>query len=164
MHPAAAVWRQEPDTNDRNRVENARPSGIFCDALRSFAGMLSSLEYPALPASLHSVISDVDGRGTNLSVFLFIVIADLLVLRGDLLDWQLPWSPQNTMPVCPATPWGPSPANSVAANRPKGLTWGTGDVMCCIKPLFGENLQCFSSNIPLPSCKDQWICDLFCLL
>jgi hypothetical protein len=65
MHPAAAVWRQEPDTNDRNRVENARSSGIFCDALRSFAGMLSSLEYPALPASLHPVMSDVDGRGTK---------------------------------------------------------------------------------------------------
>ena len=65
--------------------------------------------------------TDAAPSGTNLSVFLFIFIADLLVLRGDLLDWQLPWSRQNTMPVCPATPWDPSPANSVAANRPRGL-------------------------------------------
>lgn len=65
--------------------------------------------------------TDAAPSGTNLSVFLFIFIADLLVPRGDLLDWQLPWSRQNTMPVCPATPCGPSPANSVAANRPRGL-------------------------------------------
>ncbi|MEY4809436.1 MAG: hypothetical protein RLZZ206_3825 [Cyanobacteriota bacterium] len=103
-HPTAATWRQEPDTNYRNRVENARPIGFFCAALRSFAGILSYLEYLALPASLHPVIFDVDGRGTNLSVFLF--IADLLVPRCDLLDLQLPWSRQHTMPVCPATPWG----------------------------------------------------------
>jgi hypothetical protein len=41
--------------------------------------MLSFLEYLALPLSLQRVISDVDGRGTDLGVFLF--IADLLVLR-----------------------------------------------------------------------------------
>jgi hypothetical protein len=128
-HPAAAAWRQEPDTNYRNRVENARPIGFFCDALRSFAGMLSYLDTLALPASLHPVISDVDGRGTNLSVFLF--IADLLVPLGDLLDWRLPWSRQHTMPMCPATPWGPSPANLVVANRPRGLTQDTGDVLNC---------------------------------
>jgi hypothetical protein len=49
-------------------VENARPSGFFRDALRSFARMLPFLEHLALPASLHRVISEVDGRGTNLSV------------------------------------------------------------------------------------------------
>jgi hypothetical protein len=65
MHPAAAAWRQDFDTNDRNRVENARPSGFFRAALRSLAGMLSFLEYLALPASRHPVISDVDGRGTK---------------------------------------------------------------------------------------------------
>jgi hypothetical protein len=43
------------------------------------------------------VISDLDGRGTNLRMFLF--IADLLVPRGDLLDWHLPRSRQHTMPV-----------------------------------------------------------------
>jgi hypothetical protein len=47
-----AAWRQEPDTNYRTRVENARPSGFFRDALRSFARMLPFLEYLALPASL----------------------------------------------------------------------------------------------------------------
>jgi hypothetical protein len=108
---------------------DARPIGFFCDALRSSAGMLSYLETLALPASLHPVISDVDGRGTNLSVFLF--IADLLVPLGDLLDWQLPWSRQHTMPMCPATPWGPSPANLVVANRPRGLTRDTSDVINC---------------------------------
>lgn len=128
-HPTAAARRQEPDTNYRNRVENARPIGFFCAALRSFAEILSYPELLALPASLHPVIFDVDGRGTNLSVFLF--IADLLVPRCDLLDWQLPWSRQHTMPVCPATPWGTSPANSVAANRPRGLKRGTNDVICC---------------------------------
>ena len=71
-HPTAADWRQEPDTNYRNRAENARPIGFFCDALRSFARKLSYLEYLALPASLHPVIFDVDGRGTKLSVFLFV--------------------------------------------------------------------------------------------
>jgi hypothetical protein len=60
-------------------VENALPSGFFRDALRTYAGRLSFLEYLALPASLHRVISDVDGRGTDLSVFLF--SADLRVLR-----------------------------------------------------------------------------------
>jgi hypothetical protein len=43
---------KEPDANDRNRVENARPSGFFRDALRTYPGMLSFLEYLALPASL----------------------------------------------------------------------------------------------------------------
>ncbi|MGB7564771.1 MAG: hypothetical protein WBM08_08455 [Prochlorococcaceae cyanobacterium] len=51
----------EPDTNDSNRVENVRPSGFFHDAVRTFAGMLSCLEYLALPLSLQRMISDVDG-------------------------------------------------------------------------------------------------------
>ena len=79
----------EPDANYRNRVENARPSGFFRDALRTYAGMLSFLEYLALPSSLQRVISDVDGRGTDLGVFLF--LADLLVLRdGGCLILVLP--------------------------------------------------------------------------
>lgn len=78
-----------PGANYRNRVENARPSGFFRDALRTYAGMLSSLEYLALPPSVQRVISDVDGRGTDLGVFLF--IADLLVLRdGGCLILVLP--------------------------------------------------------------------------
>jgi len=80
---------KEPDANYRNRVENARPRGFFRDALRTYAGMLSFLEYLALPPSLQRVISDVDGRGTDLGVFLF--IADLLVLRdGGCLILVLP--------------------------------------------------------------------------
>jgi hypothetical protein len=51
--------------------------------------MLSFLEYLALPPSLQRVISDVDGRGTDLGVFLF--LADLLVLRdGGCLILVLP--------------------------------------------------------------------------
>ncbi len=79
---------KEPDANYRNRVENARPSGFFRDALRTYAGMLSFLDL-ALPPSLQRVISDVDGRGTDLGVFLF--IADLLVLRdgGRAATWPI---------------------------------------------------------------------------
>ncbi|MFS6827238.1 hypothetical protein [Cyanobium sp. ATX-6F1] len=55
---------KEPDSSYRNRIENARPTGFFRDAL---------------PHTLQAVIGDVDGRGTDLGVFLF--IADLLVLR-----------------------------------------------------------------------------------
>jgi hypothetical protein len=51
----------EPNANDRNRVENARPSGFFRDALRTYAGRLSFLEDLALPPSLQRVISDVYG-------------------------------------------------------------------------------------------------------
>ena len=87
MHPtapaAAAVYLppglKEPDGYYRNRIENARPSGFFRDALRTYAGMLSFLDWLALPPTLQRVIGDVDGRGTDLGVFLF--IADLLVLR-----------------------------------------------------------------------------------
>ena len=69
---------QEPDPSYRNRIENARPTGIYRDALRTYAGMLSFLHWQALPRSLQAVIGEVDGRGTVLGVFLF--LADLLVL------------------------------------------------------------------------------------
>jgi hypothetical protein len=56
----------EPNSNDRKRVENARPSGFFRDALCTYAGMLSFLEYLAQPPALQRVISDVNGRGDRL--------------------------------------------------------------------------------------------------
>jgi hypothetical protein len=55
------------------------PSGFFRDALRTFAGMLSASHWRELPPSLQAVVSDVDGLGTDLGVFL--ERADLLVLR-----------------------------------------------------------------------------------
>jgi hypothetical protein len=80
---------EEPDGSYRNRIENARPSGFFRDALRTYAGMLSSCHWLTLPPSLQACISDVDGRGTDLGVFLFIL--DLLVLRdGGVLIQVLP--------------------------------------------------------------------------
>ncbi|WP_233130158.1 DUF4055 domain-containing protein [Synechococcus sp. 1G10] len=80
---------KEPDSSYRNRIENARPTGFYRDALRTYAGMLSFLHWQALPHSLQAVIGDVDGRGTDLGVFLF--IADLLVLRdGGCLILVLP--------------------------------------------------------------------------
>lgn len=80
---------KDPDANYHNRVENARPSGFFRDALRTYPVMLSFLEYLALPPSLQRVISVVDERGTDLGVFLF--LADLLVLRdGGCLILVLP--------------------------------------------------------------------------
>jgi hypothetical protein len=80
---------QEPETSYQSRIENARPTGFFRDALRTYAGMLSCLHWQALPASLQSVLTDVDGQGTDLGVFLF--IADLLVLRdGGCLILVLP--------------------------------------------------------------------------
>lgn len=53
------------------------PSGFFRDALRTFAGMLSASHWRELPPSLQAVVSDVDGLGTDLGVFL--ERADLLV-------------------------------------------------------------------------------------
>ena len=50
-----------------------------CYALRTFAGMLSASHWSELPPSLQAVVSDVDGLGTDLGVFL--ERADLLVLR-----------------------------------------------------------------------------------
>ena len=70
---------REPESAYRRRVDAALPSGFFRDALRTFAGMLASSHWRELPASLQAVISDVDGCGTDLGVFL--EAADLLVLR-----------------------------------------------------------------------------------
>ena len=80
---------KEPEAAYRHRLANARPSGFFRDALRTYAGMLASVQWRDLPASLAGVLSDVDGLGTDLGVFLF--IADLLVLRdGGALVLVLP--------------------------------------------------------------------------
>lgn len=70
---------REPETAYRKRLDAARPSGFFRDALRTYAGMLSRGSWISLPTSLGSVLTDVDGRGTDLGVFL--AAADLLVLR-----------------------------------------------------------------------------------
>lgn len=60
---------RDPETAYRKRVDAALPSGFFRDALRTYAGMLSRGSWISLPASLSSVLSDVDGRGTDLGVF-----------------------------------------------------------------------------------------------
>ena len=84
-----------PDTAYRKRLDAARPSGFFRDALRIYAGMLSRGSWISLPASLSSVLTDVDGRGTDLGVFL--AAADLLVLRdGAALVLMLP--PEHSWP------------------------------------------------------------------
>jgi hypothetical protein len=70
---------REPESAYRRRLEAALPSGFFRDALRTFAGMLASSHWRELPSSLQAAISDVDGRGTDLGVFL--ERADVLVLR-----------------------------------------------------------------------------------
>jgi hypothetical protein len=70
---------REPDIAYRKRLDAARPSGFFRDALRTYAGMLSRGSWISLPPSLTSVLTDVDGRGTDLGVFM--AAADLLVLR-----------------------------------------------------------------------------------
>ncbi len=70
---------REPESAYHRRLDAALPSGFFRDALRTFAGMLASSHWRELPASLQAVISDVDGRGTDLGVFL--ERADVLVLR-----------------------------------------------------------------------------------
>jgi len=80
---------REPETAYRKRLDAARPSGFFRDALRTYAGMLSRGSWISLPESLTSVLTDVDGRGTDLGVFL--AAADLLVLRdGAALVLVLP--------------------------------------------------------------------------
>ncbi|MBM5801803.1 MAG: DUF4055 domain-containing protein [Cyanobacteria bacterium K_DeepCast_35m_m2_023] len=80
---------REPETAYLRRLEVALPSGFFRDALRTFAGMLASSHWRELPASLQTVLSDVDGRGTDLGVFL--ERADVLVLRdGATLIGVLP--------------------------------------------------------------------------
>jgi hypothetical protein len=86
---------REPETAYRKRLYAARPSGFFRDALRTYAGMLSRGSWISLPASLTSVLTDVDGRGTDLGVFL--AAADLLVLRdGAALVLVLP--PEHSWP------------------------------------------------------------------
>ena len=80
---------KEPEVAYRQRLANARPSGFYRDALRTYAGMLASVQWCELPASLTGVLNDVDGLGTDLGVFLF--LADLLVLRdGGALVLVLP--------------------------------------------------------------------------
>ena len=80
---------REPDNAYRKRLDAARPSGFFRDALRTYAGLLSRGSWISLPASLSSGLTDVDGRGTDLGVFL--AAADLLVLRdGAALVLVLP--------------------------------------------------------------------------
>ncbi|MFO7628964.1 MAG: DUF4055 domain-containing protein [Prochlorococcaceae cyanobacterium] len=86
---------REPESAYRKRLDAARPSGFFRDALRTYAGMLSRGSWISLPASLSSVLTDVDGRGTDLGVFL--AAADLLVLRdGAALVLVLP--PEHSWP------------------------------------------------------------------
>ena len=70
---------REPDSAYKRRIDAALPSGFFRDALRTFAGMLTASYWRELPPSLQAVVSDVDGLGTDLGVFL--ERADLLVLR-----------------------------------------------------------------------------------
>ena len=71
---------EEPELCYWRRLAAARPSGFFRDALRTYAGMLSQLRWLVpLPDSLSRVLTDVDGHGTDLGVFLF--LADLLALR-----------------------------------------------------------------------------------
>ena len=86
---------EEPETCYLKRLEAARPTGFYRDALRTYAGMLSRLSWQELPDSLTRVATDVDGQGTDLGVFLF--LADLLTLRdGGCLILQLP--PQHRWP------------------------------------------------------------------
>ena len=63
---------KEPEAAYRQRLANARPSGFFRDALRTYAGMLASVQWRDFPVSLAGVLSDVDGLGTDLGVFLFL--------------------------------------------------------------------------------------------
>ncbi len=86
---------REPETAYRKRLDAARPSGFFRDALRTYAGMLSRGSWISLPASLSSVLTDVDGRGTDLGVFL--AAADLLVL-GDGAALVLVLPPEHSWP------------------------------------------------------------------
>ncbi len=87
---------EEPELCYQRRLAAARPSGFFRDALRTYAGMLSRLRWLVpLPDSLSRVLTDVDGHGTDLGVFLF--LADLLALRdAGCLLLQLP--PQHRWP------------------------------------------------------------------
>jgi hypothetical protein len=57
---------EEPETCYLKRLEAARPTGFYRDALRTYAGMLSRLAWQELPDSLTRVATDVDGQGTDL--------------------------------------------------------------------------------------------------
>ena len=64
------------------------PTGFYRNALRTYSRMLSRLAWQDLPDSLTLVATDVEGRGTEQRVFLF--LADLLTLReGGSLILQL---------------------------------------------------------------------------
>ena len=78
---------REPDTAYRKRLDAARPSGFFRDALRTYAGMLSRGSWISLPTSLSSVLTDVDGRGKDLGIFLAAA-----VLRGPAMGPLWCWS------------------------------------------------------------------------
>ena len=45
---------KEPEAAYRQRLANARPSGFFRDALRTYAGMLASVQWRELPRRLGS--------------------------------------------------------------------------------------------------------------
>lgn len=111
---------REPDTAYRKRLDAARPSGFFREALRTYAGMLSRGSWISLPASLSSLLTDVDGRGTDLGVFL--AAADLLVLRdGAALVLVLP---PNT--AGPARATARRPCVGVIASPSLGSSWCPG--------------------------------------
>ncbi len=46
------------------RLANSRPSGIVRDAMRTYAGMLASVQWRDLPVSLAGVLSNGDGLRT----------------------------------------------------------------------------------------------------
>jgi hypothetical protein len=90
---------REPESAYHRRLDAALPSGFFRDALRTFAGMLASSHWRELPASLQAVLSDVDGRGTDLGVFL--ERADVLVLRDGAALVAVIWCGSRTAAVSP---------------------------------------------------------------
>ena len=112
---------QEPESAYRKRLDAARPSGFFRVALRTYAGMLSRGSWISLPTSLSSVLTDVDGRCTDLGVFL--AAADLLVLRdGAALVLVLP--PPST--AGPARATGRRPCAAAIDCRCPGCSWCRG--------------------------------------
>ena len=80
---------REPETAYQRRVESPYRRGSSAMRCSPSPGMLASSHWRDKPASLQAAISDVDGRGTDLGVFL--EAADLLLLeRRDVLDWRKP--------------------------------------------------------------------------
>jgi hypothetical protein len=92
---------REPETAYRKRLDAARPSGFFRDALRTYAGML--------------------GRGTDLGVFL--AAADLLVLR-DVAALVLVLPPPST--AGPERATARRPCAAVIASPCPGCSWWRG--------------------------------------